>query len=127
MCWTCSRFSSSRRESGRCARPPAIALELFENDRPWIAVIDLNLSPLSMGSSSSWSTGVGLCRCGSSCSPARGSEEDNVRALDTGADDYIVKPFGDRELIARARIFGGARVIVSRRALRRSSRSDRCG
>ena len=50
-----------------------------------------------------------------------------MRALDTGADDYIVKPFGDRELIARARIFGGARVIVSRRALRRSSRSDRCG
>ena len=126
MCWTCSRFSSSRRESGRCARPPAIALELFENDRPWIAVIDLNLSPFD-----GFELIVELRRQTASLPiivlTARGSEEDNVRALDTGADDYIVKPFGDRELIARARIFGGARVIVSRRALRRSSRSDRCG
>lgn len=33
---------------------------------------------------------------------ARGSEKDKVRALDTGADDYITKPFGVREFLARA-------------------------
>lgn len=31
----------------------------------------------------------------------RDSEEDRVRGLDLGADDYIVKPFGVREMIAR--------------------------
>jgi DNA-binding response OmpR family regulator len=32
---------------------------------------------------------------------ARGSEEDRIAGLDLGADDYVVKPFGVRELIAR--------------------------
>ena len=32
---------------------------------------------------------------------ARGSEEDRISGLDLGADDYVVKPFGVRELIAR--------------------------
>ncbi|MDX2244823.1 MAG: response regulator transcription factor [Leptolyngbyaceae cyanobacterium bins.302] len=31
----------------------------------------------------------------------RGSESDRVAGLDSGADDYLVKPFGTRELIAR--------------------------
>jgi len=34
---------------------------------------------------------------------ARGEEEDKVRGLDVGADDYITKPFSPRELIARIR------------------------
>ena len=34
---------------------------------------------------------------------ARGGDEDKVRGLDLGADDYIVKPFGVRELEARVR------------------------
>jgi two-component system KDP operon response regulator KdpE len=33
----------------------------------------------------------------------RGEEEDKVRALDRGADDYITKPFSLRELLARVR------------------------
>ena len=33
----------------------------------------------------------------------RSSEEDRVKGLDLGADDYVVKPFGLRELIARVR------------------------
>ena len=32
---------------------------------------------------------------------ARGEEEDRVRGLQTGADDYITKPFSPRELVAR--------------------------
>jgi two-component system, OmpR family, KDP operon response regulator KdpE len=34
---------------------------------------------------------------------ARGEERDKVRALDMGADDYLAKPFGADELIARVR------------------------
>ncbi len=35
---------------------------------------------------------------------ARGREEDKVEALDAGADDYLTKPFGMRELLARIRV-----------------------
>ncbi|MHB8340590.1 MAG: response regulator transcription factor [Mycobacteriales bacterium] len=34
---------------------------------------------------------------------ARGAESERVRALDLGADDYLVKPFGFAELLARLR------------------------
>ena len=34
---------------------------------------------------------------------ARGEEEDRVRGLEVGADDYVVKPFSPRELMARIR------------------------
>jgi len=34
---------------------------------------------------------------------ARSREEDKIRALDAGADDYLVKPFGSGELLARVR------------------------
>lgn len=44
---------------------------------------------------------------------ARGEEDDKVRGLDTGADDYIVKPYSVKELLARVRaglrsVSGGA-------------------
>ncbi len=35
---------------------------------------------------------------------ARGREEDKVAALDAGADDYLTKPFGVSELLARIRV-----------------------
>jgi two-component system, OmpR family, response regulator RegX3 len=41
---------------------------------------------------------------------ARGDESDRVLGLELGADDYLVKPFGLRELVARVR-------AVSRRAM----------
>jgi two-component system KDP operon response regulator KdpE len=34
----------------------------------------------------------------------RGDEKDKVRALDEGADDYVTKPFGIEELLARIRV-----------------------
>lgn len=34
---------------------------------------------------------------------ARGEEDDKVRGLDTGADDYVVKPYSVKELLARVR------------------------
>ena len=35
--------------------------------------------------------------------PARGEEGDRIRGLDSGADDYVVKPFSPSELVARLR------------------------
>jgi two-component system KDP operon response regulator KdpE len=43
----------------------------------------------------------------------RDSEQDKVAALDAGADDYLTKPFGTSELLARIRV-----------ALRHSNKSD---
>ncbi|GHF81702.1 winged helix-turn-helix domain-containing protein [Deinococcus ficus] len=48
---------------------------------------------------------------------ARGEEEDKLRGLDGGADDYVVKPFSPREVVARVRALlrrvGVADVLVS--------------
>src|SRR5437867_5866095 len=79
------------------ATEPAGAIELFEKEDPVVAVVDLNLRP--------WD-GVELLAELRRRSPAlpiivltaRNSEDDKVRALDMGADDYVVKPFGHREL-----------------------------
>jgi DNA-binding response OmpR family regulator len=36
---------------------------------------------------------------------AKTREDDVVRGLELGADDYVTKPFGIRELMARAKLF----------------------
>jgi DNA-binding response OmpR family regulator len=81
---------------------PVTALELFEKSDPTVAVVDLSLRP--------WDGFELLAelRRRSATLPiivltARNNEDDKVRALDMGADDYVVKPFGHRELVARVR------------------------
>lgn len=85
-----------------CATEPVAALELFDKEEPYVAVVDLNLKP--------WDGFELLAdlRRRSARIPilvltGRGSEDDKVRALDMGADDYVVKPFLHRELVARIR------------------------
>jgi DNA-binding response OmpR family regulator len=84
------------------ASKAAGALELFEKKTPSVAVVDLNIQP---------SDGFELLaelRRRSATLPiivltGRNNEDDKVRALDLGADDYVLKPFGHRELVARIR------------------------
>jgi len=77
------------------------ALDLFHGAPPDLVVLDLGLPDLD---------GVAVCERvrASSRVPilvlsARGREADKVRALDAGADDYVTKPFGSEELLARIR------------------------
>jgi two-component system KDP operon response regulator KdpE len=53
---------------------------------------------------------------------ARGDERDKVRALDMGADDYLTKPFGADELLARVRA-----VLRRVRGTTEAARVVRCG
>jgi two-component system KDP operon response regulator KdpE len=77
------------------------ALESVDRDTPDLIVLDLGLPDLD---------GVEVCRQirQTSSAPiivlsARGAEGDKVAALDAGADDYVTKPFGAEELLARIR------------------------
>jgi two-component system KDP operon response regulator KdpE len=78
------------------------ALEMAAAQRPDLIVLDLGLPDLD---------GTEVCRRlrASSSVPiivlsARGGETDKVRALDLGADDFVTKPFGPEELLARVRV-----------------------
>jgi two-component system, OmpR family, KDP operon response regulator KdpE len=77
------------------------ALNLVHTGSPDLLVLDLGLPDID---------GVAVCENvrGASSVPilvlsARGHEADKVRALDAGADDYVTKPFGSDELLARIR------------------------
>jgi two-component system KDP operon response regulator KdpE len=78
------------------------ALEAFERDRPDLVILDLGLPDMD---------GSEVCRQirDRADTPilvlsARGAEKDKVAALDQGADDYVTKPFGAEELMARVRV-----------------------
>lgn len=78
------------------------ALLLARESPPDIVLLDWMIEGLS---------GIEVCRqlrraTGTANVPiimltARGEEEDRIRGLETGADDYVTKPFSPRELVAR--------------------------
>jgi two-component system KDP operon response regulator KdpE len=77
------------------------ALESLRKERPDLVLLDMNMPGMS---------GVETCReIRSACDApvimltVRNAERDKVAALDAGADDYVVKPFGMEELLARIR------------------------
>jgi two-component system KDP operon response regulator KdpE len=77
----------------------AHALRLLEVEQPDIVLLDLMLPDAD---------GMELCRqirersgVGIIVVSARGGERDKVTALNMGADDYMTKPFGIEELLAR--------------------------
>ena len=77
------------------------ALELARSQAPDIVLLDLGL-PVADG----WHVLEQLAggpRTGVIVISARGDEAGKVRALDLGADDYLAKPFGSDELLARVR------------------------
>jgi len=80
----------------------AEALRIVAEHPPHLVVLDLGLPDLE---------GTEVCRRIREASrvpilvlSARGAEADKVQALDLGADDYVTKPFGPEELLARIRV-----------------------
>ena len=77
------------------------ALQTFEMELPDLVILDIMMPKVD---------GFEVCRWLREWSQvpiimlsARGHEDDKVKCLDLGADDYITKPFGKDELIARVR------------------------
>src|SRR5712671_1998353 len=77
------------------------ALQNFSEWRPELVITDLYMPHMS---------GVELCRRIRAISAVpiivlsvKGEERSKVEALDCGADDYVTKPFGIEELMARVR------------------------
>ena len=83
------------------ARSGEEALEKGPHEMPSLVLLDMNLPGID---------GLETCRAfrGASDVPViilsvRNTEKDKVAALDAGADDYVTKPFGIEELLARIR------------------------
>ncbi|HEX9943101.1 MAG TPA: response regulator transcription factor [Thermoanaerobaculia bacterium] len=77
------------------------ALDAFERESPALVILDVNLPRVN---------GLEVCRRIRTASrvpimmlTVRSGEEDQVQALDLGADDYLTKPFSPRTLLARVR------------------------
>jgi two-component system, OmpR family, KDP operon response regulator KdpE len=85
----------------RVAADGVSALETFGDWHPDLVITDLAMPNMD---------GLKLCRRLRETSPlpiivlsVRGEEKTKVEALDAGADDYVTKPFGMDELLARVR------------------------
>ena len=83
------------------ARTGEDALRLLPEEMPNLVLLDLNMP--GMG----WLETCRQIRAGSDIPviilSVRNTEKDKVAALDAGADDYVTKPFGIEELLARIR------------------------
>jgi DNA-binding response OmpR family regulator len=88
----------------RTAKDGAQGLEALLQEPPDLMLLDLMLPKLD---------GYEICRRARQQGltlpiimlTARGQEDDIVRGLEVGADDYVTKPFSIRELVARVRAF----------------------
>src|SRR5215207_1298856 len=85
----------------RTAADGVSALELFVDLKPDLVITDLSMPDMD---------GIALCREIRKFSSVpiivlsvKGDEKVKVEALDAGADDYVTKPFGMDELLARVR------------------------
>jgi two-component system KDP operon response regulator KdpE len=80
------------------------ALQALREDKPDLVVLDLGLPDLSgvevLRQLRAWSTTPVVVLS------ARAESAEKVQALDLGADDYVTKPFGMDELLARIRAAG---------------------
>jgi two-component system KDP operon response regulator KdpE len=95
------RSLGAHRYDVRTAADGEAALDLFRDFRPDLVITDLSMPEM---------TGIQVCREIRKTSSVpiiilsvRGEEQSKVEALDAGADDYITKPFGMNELLARVR------------------------
>jgi len=77
------------------------ALEMLRHETPDLVLLDLNMPGIG---------GLETCRAIRETSDVpiivlsvRNTERDKVQVLDAGADDYVTKPFGIQELLARIR------------------------
>ena len=84
-----------------CAETCALGIMMYASHRPDLIVLDLGLPDMDgmevLKSVRKWSNLPVVVVS------ARNHEHDKVEALDYGADDYLVKPFGTSELLARIR------------------------
>ncbi len=78
------------------------ALTLFTSHNPDIVILDLGLPDIDgldiISTIRQWTQTPIIVVS------ARGQEREKVEALDRGADDYLTKPFGMAELLARVRV-----------------------
>jgi len=90
-------------EAGNAAQ----ALALFVQEQPDLVILDVNLPPGAVGAPNSGFEVLRAIRERARTPvlllTVRNAEEDEVRGLDLGADDYMNKPFSPRTLLARVR------------------------
>lgn len=104
--------------SCRTCRDGLTALQVFQEQKPDLVILDLMIPSLD---------GLEVCarirqKPGSKdpyilMLTARGEELDRIIGLSTGADDYLVKPFSPKELVARVR-------ALLRRTMRQGGQSQ---
>jgi two-component system KDP operon response regulator KdpE len=92
---------AAHRYEVRVASDGETALDTFHDSKPDLVITDLSMPEMN---------GIELCREIRKISEVpiillsvKGEEKTKVEALDAGADDYITKPFGMDELLARVR------------------------
>lgn len=100
--WVLRRTLSAHHYQVRTAADGESALDTFHDFHPDLVITDLSMPEVS---------GLDLCRELRKISQVpiivlsvKGDEKIKVEALDAGADDYVTKPFGMDELLARVRV-----------------------